>query len=117
MYPDISLPMVDQYSYLRSLLESESEAMTVVTSLPTGVSSAITNGSIFSTLVVVKMRVVLNNNNNNNLGSLLLTSAMEILTGTLVVNWSSPVPPSIAITCKRIYFVPRSLNLSCCLKD
>ena len=106
MYPDISLPMVDQYSYLRSLLESGSEAMTVVTSLPTGVSSAITNGSIFSTLVVVMMRVVLNN--NNNLGSLLLTSAMEMLTGTLVVNWSSPDPPSIAITCKRKYFVPRS---------
>ena len=99
MYPDISLPMVDQYSYLRSLLESGSEAMTVVTSLPTGVSSAITKGSIFSTLVVMKMRVVLNNNNNN-LGSLLLTSAMEMLTGTLVVNWSSPDPPSIAITCK-----------------
>ena len=39
--------------------------------------------------------------NNNNLGNLLLTSAMEMLTGTLVVNWSSPDPPSMAITCKE----------------
>ena len=51
--------MVGQYCYLRSLLESGSEAMTVVTSFPTGVSSAITKGSIFSTLVVVVMRIVL----------------------------------------------------------
>ena len=27
---------------------------------------------------------------------------MVMLTGTLVVNWSSPEPPSIAITCNRI---------------
>ena len=75
--------------------------MTVVTRLPTGVSSEITKASIFSTLEVMMMRIVFPFKVNvkvNNLGSLLLTSAMEMLTGTLVVNWSSPDPPSIAIT-------------------